>query len=73
MSPPVDFDAPLSRWVLFSEDDTVAACEQELVTTYKLAKTELLADPADEEDRIEFHQLENSQCVASDDPRLKGR
>jgi hypothetical protein len=42
-----------------------------LVAFYKLAKTELLANPSDERDRIGFYQLESSQCIASDDPRLK--
>lgn len=71
MSPPVDLDAPLSTWSLYSEDDTISECEQELVTIYTDAKTELVANPADEVDRLQFHQFESSQCVASDDPRLK--
>jgi hypothetical protein len=68
---PVDLGAPLSEWRLFSLHDSAADCEQGLVAFYKLAKTELAANPADERDRIQFYQLENSQCVASDDPRLK--
>jgi len=70
-SPPVDSGAPLSEWRLFSTHDTAAECEQGLVAFYKAAKTELLANPADEHDRIQFYQLENSQCIDSDDPRLK--
>ena len=70
-SPPVDLNAPLSKWRLFSIHDSAAECEQGLVAFYKVAKTELVANPADERDRIQFYQLENSQCVASDDPRLK--
>jgi hypothetical protein len=69
-SPPVDLDAPLSKWSLFSVHDSAAECEQGLVAFYKVAKTELVANPADERDRIQFYQLENSQCIASDDPRL---
>jgi hypothetical protein len=68
---PVDLGAPLSEWRLFSVHDSAAECEQGLVAFYKVAKTELVANPADERDRIQFYQLENSQCVASDDPRLK--
>ena len=68
---PVDLGAPLSEWRLFSARDSAAECEQELVAFYKVAKTELIANPADQRDRIQFYQLENSQCVASDDPRLK--
>lgn len=44
-----------------------------MVAFYKLAKTELVANPGDERDRIQFYQLENSQCIDSDDPRLKGK
>jgi len=44
---------------------------QGLVAFYKAAKAELLAKPGDESDRIRFYQLENSQCIASDDARLK--
>jgi hypothetical protein len=50
---------------------SAAECEKGLVAFYKLAKAELIANPADERDRIQFYQLESSQCVASDDPRLK--
>ena len=70
-SVPVDLDAPLSKWRIFSSHDSAAQCEQGLVAFYKAAKTELIANPADERDRTQFYQLENSQCVASDDPRLK--
>jgi hypothetical protein len=44
---------------------------QGLVAFYKAAKAELLANPGDDSDRTQFYQLENSQCVASDDARLK--
>lgn len=70
-SPPVDLDAPLSEWRLFSVHNSAAECERGLVAFYKLAKTELVANPGDERDRIQFYQLESSQCVATDDPRLK--
>jgi hypothetical protein len=70
-SPLVDLDAPLSEWRLFSEHDSAAECEQGLVAFYKSAMAELVANPADEVDRIRFYQVESSQCVASDDPRLK--
>jgi hypothetical protein len=70
-SVPVDTDAPLSKWGIFSAHDSAADCEQTLVAFYKLAKTELVANPADERYRIRFYQLESSQCIANDDPRLK--
>jgi hypothetical protein len=58
---PVDLGAPLSEWRLFSLHDSVADCEQGLVAFYKLAKTELVVNPADQRDRIQFYQLKNSQ------------
>jgi hypothetical protein len=70
-SPPVDIEAPLSKWRLFSMHESAAECEQGLVAFYKLAKKELRANPANEGDRIQYYQLESSQCVASDDQRLK--
>jgi hypothetical protein len=70
-SVPVNLDAPLSEWRIFSAHDSAADCERTLVTFYKLAKTELVANPADERYRIRFYQLESSQCIASDDPLLK--
>jgi hypothetical protein len=70
-SVPVNLDAPLSEWGIFSGHDSAAECEQTLVEFYKLAKTELVANPADERYRIRFYQLESSQCIASDDSRLK--
>ena len=70
-SVPVNLDAPLSEWGIFSAQDSAAECEQNLVAFYKLAKTELVANPADERYRIRFYQLESSQCIASDDSRLK--
>ena len=72
-NPPVDLDAPLSEWRLFSMHKSAAECEKGLVAFYKLAKAELIANPADERDRIQFHQLEDSQCIASDDPRLEAK
>ena len=51
--------------------ESAAECARGLVAFYKLAKTELVANPADQSDRIRFYQLETSQCVSTDDPRLK--
>jgi hypothetical protein len=70
-SVPVDLDAPLSKWRIFSSHDSAAECERALVAFYKVSKTELATNPADERDRTQFYQLENSQCVASDDRSLK--
>ena len=63
-SVPVDLDAPLSKWGIFSSHNSAADCEQTLVAFYKLAKTELVANPADESYRVRFYQLESSQCIA---------
>jgi hypothetical protein len=42
-SVPVDLEAPLSKWRIFSIHDSAAQCEQRLVAFFKLAKTELAA------------------------------
>jgi hypothetical protein len=44
-NPPVDLDAPLSEWRLFSMHKSAAECEKGLVAFYKLAKAELIANP----------------------------
>ena len=72
-NPPVILEAPLSKWGIFSMHESAAECEKGLVAFYKSAKAELIANPADEGDRIQFYQLESSQCVASDDPRLNDK
>ena len=69
----VDLEVPLSKWRIFSTHDSAAECEQGLVAFYKAAKTGLIANPADERDRVQFYQLQNAQCIANDDPRLKGK
>jgi hypothetical protein len=68
---PVDPDAPLSKWTVFSSYDSAAECNRDWLEHSKLAKTKLAANPSDEKARIEFHQLMSSQCIATDDPRLK--
>jgi hypothetical protein len=37
-NPPVDLEAPLSKWTLFSMYDSAAECEKGLAAFYKLAK-----------------------------------
>jgi hypothetical protein len=68
-NPPVDLEAPLSKWRPFSMHESAAECEKGLVAFYKLAKAELAATL--ERERLQFYQLESSQCVANDDPRQK--
>jgi hypothetical protein len=43
--------------------ESAGACEKGLVAFYKLAKAELIANPADEGERVQFYQLEISQSV----------
>ena len=71
---PVNLDAPLSEWGIFSGHDSAAECEQTLVEFYKLAKTELVANPTvTRGTEYDFTSLRASQCIASDDSRLKGK
>jgi hypothetical protein len=68
---PVDLHAPLSDWRFFSTHESATDCEKGLTAFYKAAKTELLEHQGNEDDRIRFYQLENSQCISSDDLPLK--
>jgi hypothetical protein len=68
---PVDLRAPLSEWRLFSTFESAAECEQGLIAFYNAAKSELIKNEGNESDRIRYYQLENSQCIANGDLRLK--
>jgi hypothetical protein len=56
-SVPVDLDAPLSKWRIFSIHDSAAECEQGLVAFYKVAKTELVANLLMKETGYNFTSL----------------
>ena len=56
----LDRSAPLSRWALINSFDTAAACKAEV--------RRLMDSPIETVAAIG----DDAQCIASDDPRLKG-
>ena len=74
---PVDFNihAPLSKWKVIDSYDDIGACEQgrmaHLGEWYYRASTDRAGTKAAENDTAMLIWLNDGQCVAADDPRLK--
>ena len=68
-----DSDAPLLKWNWAGSFDSIDACqrkqEKEIVKAQKLE----LAQPAAKRDRSVEMDFWKARCIASDDPRLKGK
>lgn len=86
MQPPTDSrgrpdsEAPLSQWKESGAFDSAADCSKERLDTIKvyektLAEARQSKSSKDSVDMIQNGSLAfwNAQCVASDDPRLKGK
>ena len=72
-TPDVDLDAPLRKWTVYEALDSAQECEADRNASYHLANQKALGDPTDDPKlRIMRDQLAASQCIATDDPRLKG-
>jgi hypothetical protein len=77
MMPPLrELQAPLSRWRIYKAFDTAEACEHELVAEQRWVKSgskdrKVLTYSQDGKEQY-FDGLAG-QCVATDDPRLKGK
>jgi hypothetical protein len=72
-------DAPLSRWEIYVASDSADECEASKAATLKLldqqkvtGKDGAVTDRGARAILLEM-QLRHSQCVATDDPRLKGK
>jgi hypothetical protein len=67
----VDENAPLAKWVVYSAHDNADDCEESRVKGNDLAaeKRKQLRDSKSA--RLLQDQLQFSQCIATDDPRLK--
>ena len=73
---PADFDihAPLSKWKVIDSYDNIGACEQGRVHQgywYYRASVDRAGTKEAEKDAVMLLWLNDGQCVASDDPRLK--
>jgi hypothetical protein len=70
--PDVDLDAPLGKWTVYEALDSAKECEADRSATFHLANQKVLGDPTDDPKlRAIRDQLAASQCIATDDPRLK--
>jgi hypothetical protein len=71
----VDRKAPLSRWGLYAPSKTASDCNQ--LRSAKIKEAQRLyssaSGPYASDQRIESEQIEQAQCVSTDDPRLKGK
>jgi len=62
---------PLNKWLNLHSFDTAATCEATRQTMIDSYKKTLDTDPADEHALKGFNSFSDSECIASDDPRLK--
>jgi hypothetical protein len=71
-------DAPLSEWLITGAFDTGAECNAAQLQSIAGARGEFADEPFfaianPEQRKILTQAFKDSQCVASDDPRLKGK
>jgi len=68
--------APLSEWTVLEKYDDTSACERgkmdQLSKWYDRASVDRPGTKEAEKDILMTIRLNDSQCIASDDPRLKG-
>ena len=64
--PPLDIHAPLSQWHIAKALDSAAACEQVRADLNEAGERKLTDDES-------YRRFQNSQCVSTDDPRLKAK
>jgi hypothetical protein len=70
-----NFDAPLSKWEKKEPFESERDCENEKNKLYEEQLTEFAKARRQREKRALGHEitrLQHGQCVAGDDPRLKG-
>jgi hypothetical protein len=67
-----DTDAPLSKWSVYAGFDNAVTCDKVQASEEHDWKQKSKADPSNEIYRSLMKQLLGSQCIATDDPRLKG-
>lgn len=63
----------LNHWQTVRSFDTATACENALSITVDALKKKMDADPTDAAAAGKYGIAADAQCIASDDPRLKGK
>jgi len=66
----VDLDAPLAKWNIAGPHDTAVDCSTMQINMIKIAKSKFAANPS-RANKIYGDAILSSQCMATDDPRLK--
>ena len=71
-------EAPLSKWLIYTSTDSAAECVDLQMATVKLLdgkqitdRNGVITDKGSKAIALDF-ALRHAQCVATDDPRLKG-
>jgi hypothetical protein len=69
-------DAPFSQWTLLRSYDTATSCMAERDARAEAAKHEVTTAPSNDSDLrgqlLSATENRSVQCIATDDPRLKG-
>jgi hypothetical protein len=71
-----DSDAPIATWVQSGEFESLNACKSQQDHLYADANRKIATPPIswqDLDDQAYLGQLAFGHCIASDDPRLKGK
>jgi hypothetical protein len=66
----VDDQSPLVQWTVYQAFDRASDCEDYRLRAQGRAKSEAAAEPTDSHQALAA-ALMASQCIVSDDPRLK--
>jgi hypothetical protein len=72
----VDTDASLDKWKIFASYDTASECTVDLLEMHKKSEKYLPKMLAKKGKGLGYAEISAelmAQCIASDDPRLKGR
>ena len=63
---------PLSKWLQFLVFDSAQECSDSRLALVKSAAVEAQRQPSSVSAVMTSHRIDASQCIASDDPRLRG-
>jgi hypothetical protein len=68
-----DFEVPLNQWESYQSYDDAAKCEEDKARTLIALQRVSHEFPADRSAATDAEQAVFGQCIATDDPRLKGK
>jgi len=68
-----DYDAPLSQWTVLSPFDSASPCDTQHRRDVDDGASAMKKAPKGSFDWAVAQKLTQSQCIATDDPRLRGK